>query len=285
MLMNPRFISLQNLGNILKQATPLLIVSAGATFVIIMAQIDLSIDGLIALAGITSVLVVQRLPDATWAGWVALIAASLLGMGVGASIGLIFTRFNLPSFIVSFGFSTICFGLGLIITEGATQLARSGSYKNLGVGSTLGFPNLAVFAIVVMAVCIFIGSRTRLGRYTYAIGGGERVAELCGIPVKKYKTLVFMLAGSLTGLAGALMSARLGAASVTQGQGMALDAIASVVMGGTPLSGGKGSVARTISGVFVIVLMSNGLNLMGVPYYSQVLIKGVVVIVAVALLR
>jgi ribose/xylose/arabinose/galactoside ABC-type transport system permease subunit len=285
MIMNPRFISLQNLGNILKQATPLLIISAGATFVILMAGIDLSVDGLVALCGIASVLISRTLPEQAYAGWLALIGAALLGMLVGAAIGFVFTHFDLPSFLVSFGFSTICYGIGLIVTDGATQLAKNQAFKNLGVGSNFGLPNLAIFAIAVMAVTIFIGNRTRFGRYIYAIGGGERVAELCGIPIKRYKTMAFMLAGALTGLAGGLLSARLGAASVTQGQGAALDAIAGVVMGGTSLSGGKGSVARTIAGVFVIVLMSNGLNLMGVPYYSQVLIKGVVVIVAVAALR
>jgi ribose/xylose/arabinose/galactoside ABC-type transport system permease subunit len=163
MIMNPRFISLQNLGNILKQATPLLIISAGATFVILMAGIDLSVDGLVALCGIASVLISRTLPEQAFAGWLALIGAALLGMLIGAVIGIVFTHFDLPSFLVSFGFSTICYGIGLLVTDGATQLARNQAFKNLGVGSNIGLPNLAIFAIVVMAVTIFVGNRTRFG--------------------------------------------------------------------------------------------------------------------------
>jgi len=284
MIMNPQFVSVQNLGNILKQGAPLFIIATGATFVILMGEMDLSVDGVVTLCGITSVLIVSRFCG-PYSGWIAVLGATLLGLVIGTAIGLVFTRFRLPSFLVSFGFSTICLGLGLIITSGGTILGRCDYFKVMGSGTTFGMPNLGLIAIFVLAMGVFVSYRTRFGRYCYAIGGGGRVAQLCGIPIARYRTAAFMFACALTGLAGALMSSRLGAASNTQGASMALNAIAAVVMGGTTLSGGKGSVGRTIAGVLVIILLSNGLNLMGVPHYTQIVIKGVVVIVAVAFFR
>lgn len=129
---------------------------------------------------------------------------------------------------------------------------------------------------------VVLTTKTKYGRSLYAMGSNERVAGLCGLPTRKYKMIAFTVAGACTGLAGVLMSARLGAGTHSQGQGMSLDAIAAVVMGGTSLSGGKGSVTRTITGVFVILMLNNGLNLMGVSPHVQILVKGIVVILAVA---
>jgi ribose transport system permease protein/putative xylitol transport system permease protein len=284
-IMHPNFFSVHNLGNVLKQGAPLFIVATGGTFVILMGEVDFSADGLINLCGIVSVLIASKLGGSAYARWVPIFIAMVIGSTVTTLIGLVFTRFKLPAVIVSFGFSTICYGLGLIISNGTTIRAISDPFKSVGTGSVLGIPILGIVAIIVLAIGMFLGWRTRFGRYTYAIGGGARVAELCGVPINRYKTFVFTLAGALTGTSGALMSSRLGAASNTQGNGMALDAVAAVVMGGTALSGGKGGVSRTIAGVLVLILLSNGLNLMGVPHYTQVLVKGIVVILAVAFFK
>lgn len=281
---NPRFLSAANITNLLKQMSPLLIAAVGTTFVILMGSIDLSIDGVLTLAGITAVLTANATRDM---GTVGAVLPVLAGMGVGLVVGLINgtlqARLRLPSFLVTLGMSTICSGIGLITTNGAAIRALNVGYKRIATMTFWVFPVLWLIAIALFVVGYTLSRRTLFGRYSYAIGGGERVAELCGIPIARYKTLVFMFAGVLSGLAGALTSSRLGAATNIQGNGMALDAIAAVVMGGTALSGGKGGILNTLIGVLVIVLLANGLNMMGVQPYTQTLIKGVVVILAVAM--
>jgi len=281
-LINRQFISPQNLINISRQMSSLLIIATGATFIILIGSIDLSVDGVVSLCGVTSVLIAKTLIDSGYSGAISILAAITVGMIVSATIGLIYTSFRLPSFLVSFGFSTICYGLALIITGGASIYSKNQSFRAIGSGSFSSIPYISVVAIVIIIISFIISSRTKFGRNIYAIGGSERVAELCGLPVKKIKIMAFVLAGALYGLGGALMSSRLGAASSVQGQGMALDAIAAVVMGGTLLSGGKGGPARTILGVLIISLLNNGLNVIGVSTYYQILTKGIVIIIAVA---
>lgn len=281
---NPRFLGSANITNLLKQVSPLLIVGVGTTFIILMGSIDLSIDGTVTLAGILSVLAANAVGHLGIAG--ALLPL-LVGVAVGAAIGLVNgtlqSRLRLPSFLVTLGMSTICSGMGLIITNGMAVRAVNDAYKRIATMTVGIVPVLGLIAFAILAVGYVISRRTRFGRYTFAIGGGERVAELCGVPIVKYKTLAFVLAGTLSGLAGALTSSRLGAATNIQGSGMALDAISAVVMGGTALSGGKGGIVNTLIGVLVIILLGNGLNMMGVQPYTQTLIKGVVVILAVAM--
>ena len=233
-IMNPRFISLDNLMNILRQGGPLFIVSFGLVGVILIGSIDISSDGLLSLAGVSAVMLANIVQDG--GGWLSV----LLGTG----IGLVF--------------------------------------KKLGSGSVGFLPTLAIFSAVILILMVVLTTKTKYGRSLYAMGSNERVAGLCGLPTRKYKLIAFTVAGACTGLAGVLMSARLGAGTHSQGQGMSLDAIAAVVMGGTSLSGGKGSVTRTITGVFVILMLNNGLNLMGVSPHVQILVKGIVVILAVA---
>ncbi len=254
------------------------------TFVILMGSIDLSIDGVVTLGGIAAVLTANACKDM---GSVGMLPPVLAGIAVGLLVGLINgtlqARLRLPSFLVTLGMSTICSGIGLITTNGAAIRALNNSYKRIATTTIWVFPVLGLIAFALFAVGFLLSRRTLFGRYSYAIGGGERVAELCGIPIARYKTLVFLFAGAMSGLAGALTSSRLGAATNIQGNGMALDAIAAVVMGGTALSGGKGGVANTLTGVLVIILLANGLNMMGVQPYTQTLIKGLVVILAVAM--
>ncbi len=281
---NPRFLSEANITNVLKQMSPLLIAAVGTTFIILMGSIDLSIDGVVTLAGIASVLTANATRDM---GFLGIIIPVLAGMGTGLVVGLVNgilqARLRLPSFLVTLGMSTICSGVGLITTNGTALRALNNGYKQIATTTVWLFPVLWLIAAAFFIVGFLLSRRTLFGRYSYAIGGGERVAELCGIPIVKYKILVFIFAGILSGLAGSLTSSRLGAATNIQGNGMALDAIAAVVMGGTALSGGKGGILNTLSGVLVIILLANGLNMMGVQPYTQTLIKGMVVILAVAM--
>lgn len=280
-IINPRFISLQNLMNILRQGGPLFIVSFGLCGVILTGCIDISSDGMLSLCGICSVMLANVIVLGD--GWLSLLLGIAIGLAFGAFIGFLVSYVRLPSFLVTYGTSTICRGIALIISGGVAQNTMLDPFKKMGNGNLFGFfPTMAVFAIVIFILMHILTKKTKYGRSLYAIGANERVAALCGLPTKKYKMLAYIIAGACTGLAGVLMSARLGAGTHAQGEGMSLDAIAAVVMGGTTLSGGRGSVARSITGVFVILMLNNGLNLMGVSPHVQVLVKGIVVILAVA---
>lgn len=278
--MNPRFISLDNLMNILRQGGPLFIVSFGLVGVILIGSIDISSDGLLSLAGVSAVMLANIVQDG--GGWLSVLLGTGIGLVFGVFMGFLVSYVRLPSFLVTYGTSTICRGIALIVSGGIAQNTMFVQFKKLGSGSVGFLPTLAIFAAVILIFMVVLTTKTKYGRSLYAMGSNERVAGLCGLPTRKYKMIAFTVAGACTGLAGVLMSARLGAGTHSQGQGMSLDAIAAVVMGGTSLSGGKGSVTRTITGVFVILMLNNGLNLMGVSPHVQILVKGIVVILAVA---
>jgi ribose/xylose/arabinose/galactoside ABC-type transport system permease subunit len=280
---NPRFIGPINITNVLKQVSPMLLASIGTTFIILMGSIDLSIDGVITLSGILSVLIGNSIVNLPGGGVFPVVAGILTGLLIGLVNGTLQARLRLPSFLVTLGVSTVCNGLGLIIINGMSVRSLNNPFKRIST-ITLGVvPILGIIAFIILVLAHYLSSRTRFGRYIYALGGGERIAELCGIPVVRFKILAFMLAGALSGMAGALTSSRLGAATPIQGDGMALNSIAAVVMGGTALTGGQGGVRSTLVGVLVIILLGNGLNMMGVTPYTQTLIKGLVVILAVAI--
>lgn len=279
-IMNPRFISLDNLMNILRQGGPLFIVSFGLVGVILIGSIDISSDGLLSLAGVSAVMLANIVQDG--GGWLSVLLGTGIGLVFGVFMGFLVSYVRLPSFLVTYGTSTICRGIALIVSGGIAQNTMYVQFKKLGSGSVGFLPTLAIFAAVILIFMVILTTKTKYGRSLYAMGSNERVAGLCGLPTRRYKMIAFIVAGACTGLAGVLMSARLGAGTHSQGQGMSLDAIAAVVMGGTSLSGGKGSVTRTITGVFVILMLNNGLNLMGVSPHVQILVKGIVVILAVA---
>lgn len=279
-IMNPRFISLDNLMNILRQGGPLFIVSFGLVGVILIGSIDISSDGLLSLAGVSAVMLANIVQDG--GGWLSVLLGTGIGLVFGVFMGFLVSYVRLPSFLVTYGTSTICRGIALIVSGGIAQNTMFVQFKKLGSGSVGFLPTLAIFSAVILILMVVLTTMTKYGRSLYAMGSNERVAGLCGLPTRKYKLIAFTVAGACTGLAGVLMSARLGAGTHSQGQGMSLDAIAAVVMGGTSLSGGKGSVTRTITGVFVILMLNNGLNLMGVSPHVQILVKGIVVILAVA---
>jgi ribose/xylose/arabinose/galactoside ABC-type transport system permease subunit len=272
------FLTMRNMTGILGQASTLLLACLGASFVILMGCIDLSVGAIVLLAGAVTVKALNLLDAGA--------AALLVGMGAGAALGavngLIYVFGRIPSFVVTLGTLSVFTGAAWEILQGRALRFASPSFETLAIGQFVpAVPNIALFALGVWALTGIAGQTTRFGRYMYYIGGGEAVARTAGIPVRRYKIYAFALSGMTAGLAGALAVARLGAAGPTLGQDLLLNTLAAIVVGGTSLSGGIGGVHRTLIGVAIIALLDNGLNLMGVNQYAQMMIKGVVVVGAV----
>lgn len=275
---SPAFLTLRNLTAISGQASTLLLACTGATFIILMGSIDLSVGAIVLLVGaITGMLL-----NAVGLGVSALFAGMVLGGGLGMLNGLLFAFGAIPSFVVTLGSLSMFTGLAWHLLQGRALRFDSPAFENLAIGQLVpNIPNIALFALGAWLLMTYVCFNTRFGRYMYIIGGGEAVARNAGIPVRRYKVYAFVLSGAMAGLAGALAVARLGSAGPTLGTDLLLNTLAAVVVGGTSLSGGVGGVQRTLIGVLIITLLDNGLNLMDVNQYIQNVIKGAVVIAAV----
>lgn len=272
------FLTVRNMTGILGQASTLLLACLGASFVILMGCIDLSVGAIVLLVGAITVTSLNMFD----LGVGALLVGMIAGAGLGAINGLIYAIGRIPSFVVTLGTLSIFTGAAWEILQGRALRFSSYSFEDLAIGQAIpAIPNIALFAVGAWAIMALSGRYTRFGRYMYFIGGGEAVSRTAGLPVSRYKVYAFALSGLTAGLAGALAVARLGAAGPTLGQDLLLNTLAAIVVGGTSLSGGIGGVHRTLIGVAIIALLDNGLNLMGVNQYTQMMIKGAVVVAAV----
>lgn len=274
----PYFLRTSNLQAITQVAGPLLLVSMGATFVIVMGSIDLSVGSVALLAGsVCALLLANNL------GMKTIPIAVLVGAGCGLLSGTAFAYGRVPSFIVTLGALSVFRGLGLRMISGSPVPFTDAGFSNLANGQFL--PNIAdvtLWAVVLWLLAVYVTFRTKFGRYIYAIGGNERVARLSGIPVDRYKVYAFILSGITAALAGMFSVGQLGSADPTLGSTFLLDSLAAIVVGGTALSGGVGGVHRTMLGVLIISILDDGLNLMGVDEFTQEIIKGAVIVVAAA---
>jgi len=272
------FLSLRNLTAVASQASILLLASTGATFVILMGSIDLSVGAIVLLVGAVVVIIINKLD----LGLSALAVGTMLGTLLGAANGTVFAIVRIPSFVVTLGGLSVFSGVALNLLSGRALQYNSAAFDELAIGQLVPhFPNVALTAIIVWAAMVLVCFQTRFGRYMYVIGGGEAVAKTSGVPVIRYKIYAFMVSGALAGIAGTLAVARVGAAGPTLGTDLLLNSLAAIVVGGTSLSGGVGGVHRTLLGVLIITILDDGLNLLGVNQYSQMVIKGLVVIAAV----
>jgi ribose transport system permease protein len=272
------FLTFRNMSGILGQASTLLLACLGASFVILMGSIDLSVGAIVLLVGAISVKALNQFDAGVGTLLIGMVAGGLLGL----SNGLIYALGRIPSFVVTLGTLSIFTGAAWELLQGRALRFSSPAFENLAIGQFIPFiPNIALFALGAWALASVVGQMTRFGRYMYIIGGGEAVAATMGIPITRYKIAAFVISGLMAGLAGALAVARLGAAGPTLGQDLLLNTLAAIVVGGTSLSGGIGGVHRTLIGVAIIALLDNGLNLMGVNQYTQMVIKGAVVVIAV----
>jgi len=275
--LTPHFLTVSNLLNVAEQATIIAIVAVGMTFVIITAGIDLSVGSVLAFAGV----VMASLLHAGLPLPLALVAGLVTGLLCGVVNGLLITVGRLPPFIATLGMMSVARGSALMFTEGRPISGFSEGFRALATGDVLGVPTPVVIMIVIYAIAHFVLRRTKLGRYTYAIGGNEEAALLSGINVRVYKTMVYGLAGMLSGLAAILLTARLNSAQPIAGMNYELDAIAATVIGGTSLLGGEGTVVGTLIGALIMAVLRNGLNLLGVSSFIQQIVIGSVIIAAV----
>ncbi len=274
-IMSPRFLSLENLSSVLDEGTVLLVASLGMTFIIMAGSIDISVGAIVAVSALVAALTANTL------GVLAIVPAVAVGAACGCVNGLLLAVGKVPSFIATLGTMVVFRGLVLFFTKGAPVPIDNDAFLNTYSGITFGIPNSVMIGLALAAVAWAIVNFTVFGREVRAVGGGERVSILTGISVTRVKILMYMLLGALCGIAGLLQGARTMAATSQLGLGLELDAIAAVVVGGTPLTGGLGSIVSTMLGVLIITLLSSGMNMGGVDPYLQNIIKGVVLITAV----
>ncbi len=274
-LMSPRFLSLGNLSTVLEQGTVLLVTSLGASFIIMAGSIDISVGAIVAVAALVAALTANTL------GALAIIPAVLVGAMCGCINGLLLAVGKVPSFVATLGTQVVYRGFVLYFTKGAPVEISNDGFLDAYSSVSYGVPHTVMIGLALAVAAWAIFKFTVFGREVLAIGGGERVSILTGIAVTRVKILMFLLLGALCGMAGLLQGARTMAATSQLGLGLELDVIASVVVGGTPLTGGLGSITNTFLGVLIVTLLSNGMNMSGVDPYLQNIIKGVVLIVAV----
>ncbi|WLR94656.1 ribose ABC transporter permease [Shinella zoogloeoides] len=281
-LLSGRFISVNNLTIVLQQASINTVLAAGMTFVILTGGIDLSVGSTLAAAAMVGV-IVSLVPDI---GMLGIPAALGVGLICGLANGAIISGLRLPPFIVTLGSLTAIRGVARLLGNDTTVFNPDLPFDFIGNGSLLGIPWLAVIALLTIVVSWFVLKRTVLGTWIYAIGGNPEAARLTGIKVPRVLLFVYAVSGLLAGLGGVMSAARLYAANGLQlGQAYELDAIAAVILGGTSFVGGVGSIWGTLVGALIIAVLSNGLILVGVSDIWQYIIKGLVIIVAVALDR
>jgi ribose transport system permease protein/putative xylitol transport system permease protein len=277
----PNFIGVTNLEAILRQLPVLLLVAAGATLPIMLGSIDLSLGGIMVLAGGSAAVLVPK------HGEQALLVAPLIGLAAGFVNGLVVAGARLPSFLVTLGTLFVFDGLAQIVMGGIPHPYTGEVSRSLGTQSTsvlgLSVPYTAFLALTILAVLTLFAVRTRWGRYLYAVGGGENVARLSGVHVGRVKVMAFTLAGLLAGVAGLVLTMRASSATPDMGDPFLLTSIAAVVVGGTSLSGGIGGPQWTLLGALVILVLDDGMTLAGINPDYQTIIRGLVIIAASAL--
>lgn len=275
-LLSDRFLTADNLINVLRQSTINGIIAVGMTLVILTRGIDLSVGSVLALtAVVTADLLQQDLP---------VVVAVGAGLGLGAFLGLIngllITRLKVPPFIATLGMMVFARGATLTYTQGRPITGLPEAFRTLGTGVLAVVPVPIIVAAIVFGIGYFLLNHTTHGITIYAIGGNETAARYTGLRVRRYVTLVYVISGLLAALAGMILTGRLNSAQPTAGDGYEFDAIAAVVVGGTSFAGGEGTLGGTLLGTLIIEVLKNGLNLLNVSSFYQNVVKGVVIALA-----
>jgi ribose transport system permease protein len=277
----PHFLTFRNLINVARQISINAILAAGMTFVILTGGIDLSVGSALAVAGVISVWLTTKGVSPVLAVLAGIVTGALCGM----LNGVLISKFKLSPFIVTLGALTYLRGFAYVTTGAYPLINNNLGFSFLGEGSVGFLPWPVIIALVVFVIGYIVLKQTVFGRRVYAIGGNEQAARLSGIRVDRNLIWVYTISGVCAGIAGIIFSARLLSAQPMGGDGYELDAIAAVILGGTSFTGGVGSIVGTAIGALIIGVLNNGLVLMDVPFFYQLIIKGAVIIVAVLLDR
>ena len=287
-LLSDKFLTVANGWNVLRQISVNICISVGMTLVILTRGIDLSVGSILALAGAVTAGLLKNgieLPSQNLYIGFTLLGAILGGLIVGSALGWFngwtITRFKVPPFVATLAMLTIARGLTMLYTQGFPINNLGESFDYIGTGWFLGVPLPVWISLLVILIAVFITNKTPLGRYIYAIGGNEDAARLSGININRIKMIVYAISGALAALGGLIVTARLDSAQPNAGASYELDAIAAVVIGGTSLSGGRGSVWGTVLGAVIIGVLNNGLVLLNVSPFWQQVVKGLVILLAV----
>jgi len=282
-VINPNFLTFGNFVRIGLTAMIPLVLGIGATFIILMGSIDLSVEGGLTLSAVVLSMLVLNGANANDYGLLGVLAVLVIGGAVGFINGAIHVWLKVPSFMTTLGTWFIGVGVANALLGGMATRINDPMIRGLAIDRFLGFPWGVWVALVCLGVAMVIQNYTRLGRYIYALGGGEELAGLSGISTARVRIAAFTIAGVFYAIGGILAAAQLGLGNAQIGNGRLFTTITAVVVGGTALSGGQGSVLQTFVGVLIVVVLSNGMVLMGVPPSVQIGVQGLMIIAAVAL--
>ncbi len=282
-LFNKNFLTIDNLIRILNSASIPIVLCMGATFIILMGSIDLSVEGIVALSAVVTSLLVANSISSYDIGLASVPIAIVLGGLMGLLNGWLHIKLKTPTFMTTLGMGFAGVGIAMAILGGDTVRISDQTFRFLSLGRVLGIPMAVWIAALAVFIAWVIQERTRWGRWFYALGTDENIARAVGIPIERSRMLAFTIAGLFCGLGGVMAAAQFGQGHALISQGRLFTTITAVVVGGTALSGGVGSVLNSVIGVFIVVVLSNGLVQMGVQPYMQQGVQGLLIIVAVAL--
>jgi inositol transport system permease protein len=277
-LASPTFLTAPNLTNVLRQLVVVSLLAFGVTFIIILGHIDVSLGSVAALTGTIACSVMAMTQNIS----LAVVAGAVLGIGVGVVNGSIITRFNIPSFIMTLAMTTVARGAILLYTQGV-PVTNLGNFNLIGQGSIGPLPISVLICIFFMGISWLLLNRTKFGRHVYAVGGNEKAAIASGIDTRKVIVKAFIFNGILTAVAGIVLMSRINSGQPAGALGYEFDAITAVVIGGTSLMGGTGTITGTLIGSMIIGVINNLLNLLNVNSYWQQIVKGLIIAIAVIL--
>ncbi len=279
---NPNFLSFGNFVRISQTAAIPLVLGLGATFVILMGSIDLSVEGTLTCSAVILSMLVLNGANGNDLGLLGVLAVLVVGGGIGFLNGLVHVRLRIPSFMATLGTWFIGVGVANALLGGMAIRITDPMIRGLAVTRFLGFPWGVWLAAACLAIAVVLQNHTRFGRYLLALGGGEDLAALSGIPVARVRLAAFTIAGVFYAIGGVLVAAQLGLGNAQIGNGRLFTTVTAVVVGGTSLMGGEGGVLQTLVGVLIVVVLANGMVLMGVPSSVQIGVQGLLIIAAVA---
>ncbi|MDR0886447.1 MAG: ABC transporter permease [Clostridiales Family XIII bacterium] len=276
-IIKPQFLGLENIFNLLRQTSINGLLALGMTFVVLTGGIDLSVGSIVGASGIYAALVAQH-SELPW------IVPVLVGVGIGFVLGsingIVIARLRVPPFIATLGMLSIARGITYLASDARPVPGLSQGFLMIGGGSVGFIPIPVIILAVALVLCWLLLYRTKFGRYIYAVGGNETASKVSGVKVRSVVWASYMISGALAGLAGVVLTSRVSSGLAQAGTGYETDVIAAVVIGGTSLAGGRGRLWGTIVGFLIIGVMNNGLDMMAVSSYWQLIIKGTIIVVA-----